>query len=87
MKISKETKVLVQYTDGGTMLLGDTVLFFADGKSCVGEYIGINRRGAMSFMVVTMEKGKVVSTQKVMNIMPRSIEWAYKMASKYGAEE
>ena len=49
MQVEKEVVVKVKTTDGKTILLGDMVVLTARGYTYVGRYLGISRRGGISF--------------------------------------
>lgn len=71
MEIVKETLTKVMTTDGREINVGDRVVFNADNKCFIGDYIGITKRGAVSF------KGVIDSSDVTFNVMPKSIKEIY----------
>lgn len=70
MQIKRETKVFVETTDGNPMVIGDRYVFAVDGKSYIGDYAGISKRGAIEFENVLQDCKFAV--------MPKSIDFCYK---------
>lgn len=72
MEIKKEITVNPMTTDGKILENGDEVVFIAEGKSFVGIYLGINKRGAVMFSTYFGDE------PITFNVMPRSIAAIYK---------
>lgn len=70
MEITRVTKVYLTTTDGHEMVVGNRYVFSDGEKSCIGEYIGISKRGAVEFENV-LDGTKFA-------VMPKSIKSCYK---------
>lgn len=80
MKINKEVVTTVLTEDNQELHIGDTVIFNSEERCFAGKYLGITRRGSVSF------EGLVGDTKVIFNVMPRCITSAYRADVAFVAE-